>query len=156
MEAGRSSTRVEARPIASASSDLERIRSRYATSEACLDARRGAARYFWVAGASLVLEAGRAAARRAPRTHRRYLAPEILENRGHGTAVDWWSYGTLLYEMMCGLPPFYDTNVQRMYNKILVAPLRFPSYISPEAKSALQGLLQRAVEDRLGLLAARK
>ena len=43
-----------------------------------------------------------------------YLAPEILENKGHGKAVDWWSFGTLVYEMICGLPPFYDTNVQRM------------------------------------------
>jgi serine/threonine protein kinase len=55
-----------------------------------------------------------------------YLAPEILENKGHGKAVDWWSLGTLLYEMLCGLPPYYDTNVQRMYHKILHAPLKFP------------------------------
>jgi serum/glucocorticoid-regulated kinase 2 len=55
-----------------------------------------------------------------------YLAPEILENRGHGKAVDWWALGTLLYEMMCGLPPFYDTNVQRMYQKILQSELKFP------------------------------
>jgi serine/threonine protein kinase len=55
-----------------------------------------------------------------------YLAPEILENKGHGKAVDWWALGTLLYEMLCGLPPFYDTNVQKMYQKILTAPLRFP------------------------------
>ena len=79
-----------------------------------------------------------------------YLAPEILENRGHGKAVDWWSFGTLLYEMMCGLPPFYDTNVQRMYNKILIAPLKFPSYISKDAKAVLMALLQRAVDQRLG------
>lgn len=55
-----------------------------------------------------------------------YLAPEILENKGHGKAVDWWSLGTLLFEMICGLPPFYDTNVQRMYHKILHDPLKFP------------------------------
>jgi serum/glucocorticoid-regulated kinase 2 len=79
-----------------------------------------------------------------------YLAPEILENKGHGKAVDWWSFGTLVYEMICGLPPFYDTNVQRMYHKILHAPLRFPSYLTKEAKDCLNGLLQRKVEARLG------
>ena len=79
-----------------------------------------------------------------------YLAPEILENKGHGTAVDWWSFGTLLYEMMCGLPPFYDTNVQRMYTKILSSPLRFPSYLSEDARGVLTGLLKRPVSERLG------
>ena len=74
-----------------------------------------------------------------------YLAPEILENKGHGKAVDWWSFGTLVYEMICGLPPFYDTNVQRMYHKILHAPLRFPSNLTKEAKDCLHGLLQRKV-----------
>ena len=81
---------------------------------------------------------------------RRYLAPEILDNKGHGKSVDWWSFGTLLYEMLCGLPPFYDTNIQKMYHKILSAPLRFPSYLSADAKAILRGLLQRKVEERLG------
>ena len=79
-----------------------------------------------------------------------YLAPEILDNKGHGKAVDWWSFGTLLYEMLCGLPPFYDTNIQKMYHKILCAPLRFPSYLTEDAKTILRGLLQRKVEERLG------
>lgn len=79
-----------------------------------------------------------------------YLAPEILQQKGHGKAVDWWSLGTLLYEMLCGLPPFYDTNIQRMYNKILQAPLRLPSHLSEPAKDILTALLQRKVEDRVG------
>lgn len=83
-----------------------------------------------------------------------YLAPEILENKGHGKAVDWWALGTLLFEMLTGLPPFYDTNVQRMYHKILHEPLRFPKsenrQVPDQAKETLRGLLERRVSDRLG------
>lgn len=83
-----------------------------------------------------------------------YLAPEILENKGHGKAVDWWALGTFLFEMLTGLPPFYDTNVQRMYHKILHEPLRFPKsenrQVSDSAKETLRGLLERKVSDRLG------
>lgn len=83
-----------------------------------------------------------------------YLAPEILENKGHGKAVDWWALGTLLYEMLTGLPPYYDTNVQRMYHKILHEPLRFPKgegrQMSEEAKDLLRGLLERKVSGRIG------
>lgn len=32
-----------------------------------------------------------------------YLAPEVLLNKGHGKPVDWWSFGTLLYEMIVGI-----------------------------------------------------
>lgn len=80
-----------------------------------------------------------------------YLAPEILENRGHGKGIDWWSLGTLLYEMICGLPPFYDQNVQKMYKKILTASL-LPSHkaLSEDAKSLVAGLLERKVAHRLG------
>ena len=80
----------------------------------------------------------------------RYIAPELLKGHKYGAAVDWWSFGTLLYEMMCGLPPFYDTNVQRMYTKILSSPLRFPSYLSEDARGVLTGLLKRPVSERLG------
>lgn len=83
-----------------------------------------------------------------------YLAPEILENKGHGKAVDWWALGTLLFEMLTGLPPFYDTNVQRMYHKILHDPLKFPkgekNQVSEPARDLLRGLLERRVASRLG------
>ncbi len=39
-----------------------------------------------------------------------YLAPEILFKMGHGKAVDWWTLGALLYEMLTGLPPFYTSD----------------------------------------------
>jgi serum/glucocorticoid-regulated kinase 2 len=83
-----------------------------------------------------------------------YLAPEILENKGHGKAVDWWALGTLLFEMLTGLPPFYDTNVQRMYHKILHEPLRFPKgegrQLTEDARDFLKGLLERRTDLRTG------
>jgi serum/glucocorticoid-regulated kinase 2 len=66
-----------------------------------------------------------------------YLAPEILSGQGYGMdwvrissaymlmmrstdrSIDWWTLGILLYEMMAGLPPFYDERTERMYEKIL-------------------------------------
>ncbi|KAI0090644.1 Pkinase-domain-containing protein [Irpex rosettiformis] len=79
-----------------------------------------------------------------------YIAPELLESQGYTKTVDWWTLGVLLYEMMTGLPPFYDENVNVMYQRILSDPLVFPSDISPDAKSVMTGLLQRDPSRRLG------
>ena len=54
-----------------------------------------------------------------------YVAPEVLEGVPYGRAVDWWSVGTLLYEMIGGFPPFYDKNRKIMFSKILNSKLRF-------------------------------
>ncbi len=56
----------------------------------------------------------------------------------------------MIYEMMCGLPPFYDQNVNKMYNKIVKAPLVFPDYFSNDAKDMLAKLLDRDPHKRLG------
>ena len=59
-----------------------------------------------------------------------YIAPEVLLRQGHGRAVDWWSLGALLFEMICGLPPFYSKNRETMFQKIMTAELNFPSFMS--------------------------
>ena len=79
-----------------------------------------------------------------------YMSPEIVAGKSYGKAVDWWTLGTLLYEMVVGVPPFYSENVNTMYQRILTAPLRFPSHVSPECKSLLEMLLQRDPSKRLG------
>jgi len=79
-----------------------------------------------------------------------YLAPEILQGVGHGKAVDWWSLGTLVFEMLTGLPPFYSRNINHMYEKILKAELRCPSYLPPEVKNLIEHLLIRDPLRRLG------
>lgn len=79
-----------------------------------------------------------------------YLAPEIVLNKGHGKAVDWWSLGILLYELTVGIPPFYSQNVHEMYQLIKQAPLRFPPKLSSECKKLITGLLKRDPSRRLG------
>jgi len=80
-----------------------------------------------------------------------YLAPELLLGHGYTKTVDWWTLGVLLYEMLTGLPPFYDENTEVMYNRILEDPLRFGDEIGPEARSLLTGLLVRDPSMRLGV-----
>lgn len=48
-----------------------------------------------------------------------YLAPEIIRAEGHGKAVDWWSLGTLLYEMYTGRPPFENRNKLQLLQTIV-------------------------------------
>ena len=80
-----------------------------------------------------------------------YLAPEILQAKGYGRAVDWWALGTFMYEMLEGLPPFYDDDISVMNCKILTQPLYFhPDHFSKEAKDILRGLLERDPSKRLG------
>ncbi|KAI9609400.1 hypothetical protein H4Q26_007354 [Puccinia striiformis f. sp. tritici PST-130] len=52
-----------------------------------------------------------------------YLSPELLLGQGYSKSVDWWTLGVLIYEMLSGLPPYYDENVNEMYRKILYNPL---------------------------------
>lgn len=79
-----------------------------------------------------------------------YIAPEVLLRQGHGRAVDWWSLGALLYEMLTGLPPFYSKNRNAMFNSIISADVKFPDYISDTSKDLLQKLLVRDPNHRLG------
>mmetsp|Transcript_17384 Transcript_17384/g.43293 ORF Transcript_17384/g.43293 Transcript_17384/m.43293 type:complete len:459 (-) Transcript_17384:366-1742(-) len=87
-----------------------------------------------------------------------YLAPEIVEldsddsNKGYGKEVDWWSLGTVIYEMYFGIPPFYSTNANEMYRKILKEELKFPARINApdEMKDLIAQLLERDPKRRLG------
>ena len=79
-----------------------------------------------------------------------YLAPEIIRRQPYGAAVDWWSLGTLLFEMIAGLPPFYDRNRTTMYRKILEAPLERPADMSAPAFDLCAKMLAREPQERLG------
>jgi serum/glucocorticoid-regulated kinase 2 len=55
-----------------------------------------------------------------------YLSPEMIVGSGHDFTVDWWALGILIYEMIIGIPPFYNQNKHQMYHLIQHAPIRWP------------------------------
>ncbi|KAI8343230.1 camp-dependent protein kinase 2 [Chlamydoabsidia padenii] len=81
-----------------------------------------------------------------------YLAPEVIQSKGYGKAVDWWSLGVLIYEMLAGQPPFYDDDHLKLYEKILAGKIRWPTYFDPAAISLLRKLLTSDLSKRYGNL----
>jgi serine/threonine protein kinase len=79
-----------------------------------------------------------------------YIAPEVLRGEGYNKEVDWWALGTLIFEMLTGLPPFWSEDEDVMHNKIQYAPLQFPPNFSEAVKDLLRGLLNRNPKKRLG------
>lgn len=81
-----------------------------------------------------------------------YLAPEIIQSKGHGKAADWWALGILIFEMLAGYPPFFDDNPFGIYEKILVGKVHYPSHFDPYAKDLIKRLLAQDRSKRLGNL----
>ncbi|KAL5009628.1 hypothetical protein ScPMuIL_011933 [Solemya velum] len=79
-----------------------------------------------------------------------YMAPEVVNRKGHGTAADWWSYGVLMFEMLTGALPFQGANRKETMTQILKSKLGMPQFLSPEAQSLLRALFKRNPLNRLG------
>ncbi|CAK4030361.1 kinase DC2 [Lecanosticta acicola] len=79
-----------------------------------------------------------------------YLAPEVIRNTGHGTPVDWWAFGILIYEFLVGQPPFWDQNPMKIYEQIVGGKIRYPSAMSKDARDIIGGLCTVDVAKRLG------
>ncbi|XP_065363996.1 ribosomal protein S6 kinase 2 beta [Calliphora vicina] len=79
-----------------------------------------------------------------------YMAPEIVNRKGHDFAADWWSFGVLMYEMLTGNLPFHGQSRQETMNQILRSKLGMPENLSPEAQALLRALFKRNPQNRLG------
>ncbi|XP_027701595.1 calcium/calmodulin-dependent protein kinase type 1B isoform X3 [Vombatus ursinus] len=81
-----------------------------------------------------------------------YVAPELLEQKPYGKAVDVWALGVISYILLCGYPPFYDENDSELFSQILKANYEFDSPywddISESAKDFIRHLLERDPERR--------
>jgi len=80
-----------------------------------------------------------------------YLAPEIVKGEGHGSAVDWWTYGIFLYELLFGKTPFKGAGNTATLNNVVGQPLKFPEtpVVSYAAKDLVRGLLVKEPQHRL-------
>ncbi|KAK8214682.1 kinase-like domain-containing protein [Phyllosticta capitalensis] len=82
-----------------------------------------------------------------------YLAPEVVASKGYNKSVDWWSLGILIFEMLCGFTPFWDSgSPMKIYENILKGRVKYPPYVHPDAQDLLQKLITPDLTKRLGNL----
>lgn len=81
-----------------------------------------------------------------------YIAPEIITGYGHTSAVDWWTFGILMYEMLYGTTPFKGSTQKETFSRILNKKLTFPSHppVSKACKDIIKKLLVSDQKKRLG------
>ncbi|MEE6496463.1 hypothetical protein FKM82_002372 [Ascaphus truei] len=79
-----------------------------------------------------------------------YMAPEVVNRRGHTQSADWWSFGVLMFEMLTGTLPFQGKDRNETMNMILKSKLGMPQFLSSEAQSLLRLLFKRNPLNRLG------
>lgn len=81
-----------------------------------------------------------------------YLAPEIIKGEGHGAAVDWWTFGIFLYELLYGKTPFKGCNNEETLAHVVMQSLKFPDspLVSCQARDLIRGLLVKEPECRFG------
>ncbi|CAK7204416.1 serine/threonine protein kinase, AGC [Sporothrix eucalyptigena] len=84
-----------------------------------------------------------------------YIAPEVIKGSGHTSAVDWWTLGILIYEMLYGTTPFKGKNRNATFANILREEIPFPDHagapqISNLCKSLIRKLLIKDENRRLG------
>ncbi|ERN04491.1 hypothetical protein AMTRI_Chr05g62350 [Amborella trichopoda] len=105
--------------------------------------------------AELVVEPLSARSKSFVGTHE-YLAPEVISGLGHGSAVDWWTFGVFLYELLYGKTPFRGESNEKTLMNIMKKPLGFPNMISidnegfSEARDLISRLLAKNPKKRIG------
>jgi len=79
-----------------------------------------------------------------------FIAPEMLDRKGHGHTVDIYGLGVALFNMLTGKPPFYNKNLEVLQHNVKCAPLQIPTYVSQPGASLISALMHRMPERRLG------
>mmetsp|Transcript_5288 Transcript_5288/g.6156 ORF Transcript_5288/g.6156 Transcript_5288/m.6156 type:complete len:327 (+) Transcript_5288:171-1151(+) len=82
-----------------------------------------------------------------------YVAPEVLRGISYKTQPDMWSLGVITYIMLCGYPPFFDPEQDKLARKIVKGKYKFRhddwSMISDEGKDFVRSLIKRNPKERM-------
>ncbi|CAE8595111.1 unnamed protein product, partial [Polarella glacialis] len=80
-----------------------------------------------------------------------YFAPELIASTGHTNAVDWWTLGILIFELMVGHPPFESAYPMQIYAKVTkgIGKVHFPSNCQGPVADLIKGLLKNEPSERL-------
>jgi serine/threonine protein kinase len=78
------------------------------------------------------------------------MAPEIILGKGYTETADWFSFGSILYDMLTGKPPFYSKNKHEIQKNIISKPVPLPESLSENARSLLKQLFKIKPENRIG------
>ncbi|KAJ8551522.1 hypothetical protein K7X08_021537 [Anisodus acutangulus] len=81
-----------------------------------------------------------------------YLAPEIVSGEGHGNAVDWWTLGIFMYELLYGVTPFRGLDNEFTLSNIVARAFEFPKepMVPTMAKDLITQLLVKDPTMRMG------
>lgn len=81
-----------------------------------------------------------------------YIAPEVIRGKGHTSAVDWWTLGIFIYEMLFGTTPFKGRDRKKTFGNILKKDVKFPvaQVVSSHCRSLIKKLLTKDESKRLG------
>lgn len=79
-----------------------------------------------------------------------YLAPEMILKEGHTKIMDWYLLGVVLYELLEGIPPFYDNDKDVLIKNIMHEELVMPMHISKVAQDLIKKLLEKDPTKRIG------
>ncbi|EAR92910.2 Serine/Threonine kinase domain protein (macronuclear) [Tetrahymena thermophila SB210] len=80
-----------------------------------------------------------------------YMAPEMIQKKGHTFAVDYYSLGVLLYELVAGIPPFSSDNKTDLLEKALTKEVKFPpKQFSSQLQDFIKQLMIKDPTKRLG------
>ena len=78
-----------------------------------------------------------------------YFCPEILQDQPYGRSVDFYSLGVLLYELITGLPPFFNLDQVQMQRDI-VEKMPNTNHLAGDCLNLVLGLLEKNPNQRLG------